>query len=188
MGKQALVQCRIEARQKIDEYVEKREITKKQAMEDLAGETGVPFSTLRHWYYTDEESKSTNIHTRQTTDNSGKTRARVAKKIIKNLSKAAKLDSEDIRDVAIQQATELGAGHLGPEIYEMFRAALSRVEEIISANETVESPNNPEVFYQDLLRVARNAGWTEEEQYCSKCEIVVTKCPNRMCENYTGGK
>lgn len=198
--KYSLVQCRIEACQKIDELAEKEKISKNKAMKLLAQQTGVSFNTLEWWYYSDPESGKSSVVSQgtQTVDNSNKVRTKVAKKALQNLVKSVdeqRSDSqrETLRATADEQLSEAGTVIVAEELYELFRDSTSKVDQLITANSELEDPINAEKLYVEILRLARNAGWEEPKcacdgAYCERCEITVGKCPNRMCKNYTGGK
>ena len=197
-GKKAsLVQCRIEACQTIDEMAKAKDLTIKDAMLQLAGEEGVPYGTLKYWYYRDDQSSKSGgkVPPQQDPKNTTKAKAKVAAKIVKNFAKAIKKDEEDAlaananREGAQALANELGGAVLAEELYELFLKAVSKVDEIIKANKELEDPINSDDMVETILRQARNLGWVEpvieevlESNTCDKC--VVSRCPNRMCKNH----
>jgi hypothetical protein len=195
-GKKAsLVQCRIEACQKVDEIVEANECSISEAMRRLAGDNGVPYETIKYWYYRDEESSksSGNVPPTQDPKNTAKAKAKVAAKIVKNINKA--LDNEE--DSALAQANLDGARHLADELggvvlaeemYELFMKKIAELSEVITANGKLDDPVESTKITTLLLRLARNAGWEEykpPKDMCEKCKVT---CPDRTCENNTGGK
>lgn len=192
-GKKAsLVQCRIEACQMVDSISEEQEVSINKAMKYLAGETGIPFNTLKHWYYKDEES-SVKVHPTQDPKNTAKAKAKVAAKIVKNINKA--LDNEE--DSAMAQANLDGAKHLADELggvvlaeemYELFMKKIAELSEVITANGKLDDPVESTKITAQLLRLARNAGWEEykpPKDMCKKCKVT---CPDRTCENNAGDK
>jgi hypothetical protein len=194
-GKRAsLDQCRIEACQKIDEIVKEREVNKREAMRQLAGETGVPYGTLNYWYYRDDASKKDlKVPVPQTVENSQKVRVKVARKIIDNMAKAldkerSEAQRETLKATAQEQAQELGDAVLAEELYEMFLKKIAELNKIILANTELDDPMDASKVIDQLLRMARNSGWEEynpPEGLCEKCKIKDRQitCPNRTCEN-----
>jgi hypothetical protein len=200
--KASLVQCRIEAVQKIDEIVEAEEVSIRKAMKMLAGASGVPFDTLRYWYYRDDESSKSGgkIPPTQEPKKTAENKAQVAAKIVKNINKALDEDEEDAMSSAQGQAAkeladELGGAAVKEELYELFLRKIAEVDSVIKANKELQLPMNTDSLTTQLLRLARNAGWEEpvvEEpakcdcNTCNKC--VVTHCSNRTCDNYVEKK
>jgi hypothetical protein len=186
----SLVQCRIEACQKINKLVEQKSMSVRAAIRELSSQSGVPFDTLRRWYYKDDESKTpkkswVKSDPTQTVDNSAKARAKVAKKVVDNIVKSLESDRsesqrEHLRKTAVSQADDLGALKLGEELYEMFLTQTAKVDEIVDSNNELETPVDQSKFINELLRMARNAGWEEPEgKGCHQCT-----CPDRTCENH----
>jgi hypothetical protein len=193
--KHSLVQCRIEANQKVDQIVADKECSIREAMRELATSQGVPFDTLRHWYYKDSESKTdgVKVHPTQLPKSTAKDKAKVAAKIVKNINKALDQDEEDAMTTSHGQAAreladDLGGIVLADELYELFLAKILGVDDVIKANKELAEPMNSEKVIDQLLRLARNAGWTEpvveeiESSTCDKCRV--SSCPNRMCKNH----
>lgn len=206
MGKQAekksLVQCRIEACQMVDQLVEEREVSVNKAMKYLAGETGVPFDTLKRWYYKDDESR-VKTDPKQGAKNTTKAKAKVAAKIVKNISKAMKQDEEDAlaaqanRDGAHALAGELGGAILAEELYDLFLKKVYELDDIISANKELEDPMDRSKIEDQLLRMLRNIDWTPHDNFCPICSATrgltnkksrtVTykvSCSDRTCNNH----
>ncbi|MEE9122014.1 MAG: hypothetical protein V3U56_12120 [Syntrophobacteria bacterium] len=193
--KHSLVQCRIEACQKVDEIVKEKEVSIREAMRELAGSQGVPFNTLRHWYYKDDESNKSGLKVQppQVHKSTAKVKAKVINKIVDNIAKARKKEEEDAMSTSHGQAAReladgLGGAVLAEELYELFLKAVSKVDEIIKANKELEDPMQPHKVIEQILRIARNSGWEEykpPEGLCEKCKIKDRKvtCPNRTCEN-----
>ncbi len=193
--KHSLVQCRIEACQKVDEIVEANDCSIKEAMRELAGTQGVPFGTLNYWYYMDDESNKGDLKVQvpQVPKSTAKVKAKVINKIVDNIAKARIKDEEDAMSSAQGQAAKeladgLGGAVLAEELYELFLKAVSKVDEIIKANKELEDPMQPHKVIEQILRIARNSGWEEykpPEGLCEKCKIKDRKvtCPNRTCEN-----
>jgi hypothetical protein len=197
--KKSLVQCRIEACSDIDKIVEEKEVTIKDAMRILAGLTGVPFGTLNHWYYMDDESKANpKTQVSQPPKVTAKTKSKVAAKIVENINKALDKDEDDAMatsqgKAAKELADQLGGAVLAEELYELFLNSVSKMDEIIKANKELTEPVGSDKIIDQLLRLARNVGWTEpvveevEKCDCNTCnKCIVTRCPNRACENYIG--
>jgi hypothetical protein len=202
--KASLVQCRIEAKQKIDEIAETKEVNKREAMRMLAGDTGVPFETLKYWYYRDDESRGGEVPPPQPSKKTAKSKAKIAARIVSNIAKSQKKEADEAmaqanRDGAKALADELGGAILAEELYELFLKNVSKIDEIIAANKELADPMEPSKVIDQLLRMARNIGWIEgvvahlnpviepeevevESNTCNKC--VVISCPNRMCENH----
>jgi hypothetical protein len=200
---ESLVQCRIEACQTIDEIVEKDEVSIRQACRMLAGESGVPFDTLRRWYYLDEKSSGVRVDTSQVPQNTQETKSKVAKKIVENINKA--LDNEEENAMSTPQgqaakelANDLGGAVLAEELYDLFLKKIDEVSKVITANKELTEPMNADAVVTQLLRLARNAGWAEpvvEEPEipkpywgCGKCKVTVKSCPDRTCTNYVEKK
>jgi len=195
--KKSLVQCRIEACGDIDRSAEQKEITIKDAMKILAGRSGVPFGTLNHWYYMDDESKTDpKTQVSQPPKTTAKTKSKVAAKIVENINKALDKEESDAMSTpqgkaAKELADGLGGAVLAEEMYELFLKSINRVDEIIKANKELVDPMHSDKVTDQLLRLARNAGWTEpvveepaESNTCNKCKV--SSCPNRTCLNYRG--
>jgi hypothetical protein len=197
--KHSLVQCRIEACQKVDAIVEDKGCTVKDAMRELAGAQGVPFGTLKFWYYRDDESNKAGgkVQPPQVPKSTAKVKAKVINKIVDNIAKAQAQDEEDAMSSAHGQAAReladgLGGQVMAEELYELYLTRIDAVSKIISANSQLKEPMNADKVITQLLRLARNAGWTEpvveelpptsEGAYCGKCDIVVKGCANRTCE------
>jgi hypothetical protein len=195
----SLVQCRIEACQKIDAIVEDRECTVKDAMEELAGAQGVPFGTLKFWYYMDSESNKAGlkVQPQQVPRSTAKVKAKVINKIVENIAKARIKDEEDAMSSAQGQAAKeladgLGGAVVAEELYDLFLKRIDEVGKVITANKELTEPMNTDKVVTQLLRLARNAGWTEpvvEEPVvqdttskCKRCKVV--SCPNKMCDNH----
>jgi predicted transcriptional regulator len=204
-GKKAsLVQCRIEACQTIDQIAKLKDLTIKDAMMQLAGEEGVPYTTLKFWYYRDSESKKSGskVTPPQLPRSTPQTKAKVAARIVKNFAKAIKKEEEDAlaaqanRDGAHALAQEMGGAFLAEELYELFLKKMTELDEIVSANKELSEPMDSTKVIDQLLRAARNSGWEEpvveevESNTCNKCKV--TSCPNRACDNHKpkkkGGK
>jgi hypothetical protein len=196
--KASLVQCRIEAVQKIDEIVESEDVSIRKAMKMLAGASGVPFDTLRYWYYRDDESSISGGKTPPTQDpkKTVENKAAVAAKIVKNINKALDQDEEDAMSssqgkAAKELADKLGNKVVKEELYELFLRKIAEVDSVIKANKELELPMDTDNLTIQLLRLARNAGWTEpvveepEKCDCNTCnKCFVTSCPNRACDNH----
>ena len=193
--KHSLVQCRIEACQKIDEIVKEQEVSKKKAMKLLAGETGVPFGTLNYWYYRDDESNKSGdgkVQVTQPSKNTVESKSKVAAKIVKNINKALdKEEAEALADSSVMKAAKeladgLGGAVLKEELFELFLRAINKVDEIIAANQKLDDPINSDGMVDTILRQARNLGWKEPDilksNTCNKCKV--SSCPNRMCKNH----
>jgi len=197
--KHSLVQCRIEACQKVDEIVKAKDCSIMDAMRELAESQGVPFGTLNYWYYRDDESNKSHgkVQVPQVPKSTTKDKAKVAAKIVKNINKALDQDEEDAMSTAHGKAAkeladDLGGAVVAEELYELFLARILEVDNVIKANTELTEPMNAENVVSQLLRLARNAGWTEPEveelqptsegAYCGKCDIVVKGCANRTCE------
>jgi hypothetical protein len=187
----------------VDEIVKTKECSIVDAMRELSGETGVPFNTLKHWYYKDDESNKSGVkvHPPQVPKSTAKVKAKVINKIVDNIAKARERDEEAAMSTAQgQAATELAKGLggvvLAEELYELYLSKIEEVSKVISANRELTEPMNVDAVITQLLRLARNAGWTEpvvEEpeiqdttKKCTKC--VVKSCPNKMCDNYVEKK
>jgi hypothetical protein len=194
--KKSLVQCRIEACSDIDRIVEQAEVSINEAMKILAGRSGVPYGTLNHWYYMDDESKNDpKTQVTQPPKTTAKTKSKVAAKIVENINKALDKDEEDAMSTsqgkaAKELADQLGGAVLAEELYDLFLNSISKVDEIIKTNGELAEPINGDKIVDQLLRLARNAGWTEpvvveiESNTCDKCKV--SSCPNRTCLNYIG--
>jgi hypothetical protein len=196
--KKSLVQCRIEACGDIDRIVEQKEVSINEAMRILAGRSGVPYGTLNHWYYMDDESKSDpKTQVTQPPKTTAKTKSKVAAKIVENINKALDKEEEDAMSTsqgkaAKELANQLGGAVLAEELYELFLNSVNKLDEIIKANKELAEPMSTDKITDQLLRLARNSGWTEpvveelpptsEGAYCGKCDIVVKGCANRTCE------
>lgn len=204
--KASLVQCRIEACNKIDEIKDRDESSVQAAMKLLAGEEGIPLGTLKYWYYMDEESRKSKVLEVQPPKVPGKTaksKAKVINKIVDNISKAQAKDEEDAlaaqanRDGAMSLADELGGAIVAEELYDLFLKKAYEVDRVIEANKELEAPMDASKVIDQLLRMARNAGWKEDEQFCPSCEYEQGKtnkttrtvtykvsCSDRTCENH----
>jgi transposase-like protein len=192
--KQSLVQCRIEACQTIDEIAKRLDVPLAEAMRQLAGDTGVPFNTLKFWYYRDDES-SMNTPPPQVPKTTAKTKSKVAAKIVDNINKALDKDEDDAMatsqgKAAKELADGLGGAVLAEELYELFLNSVSKMDEIIKANKELAEPVGSDKIIDQLLRLSRNIGWTEpvveeiESNTCNKCKV--SSCSNRTCDNYRG--
>jgi len=202
--KHSLVQCRIEANQKVDAIVEDKGCTIKDAMRQLAGEEGVPFGTLNFWYYRDSESgKSADgkVQVPQVPKSTAKVKAKVINKIVDNIAKARIKDEEDAMSsaqgkAAQELADDLGGKVVAEELYELYLKKIDEVGKVITANSELSEPMNADNVISQLLRLARNAGWTEPvveepeiQDTTSKCKrCVVKSCPNKMCDNHVEKK
>jgi hypothetical protein len=189
-------QCKIDAKAQIEKRSEECGEVKK-AMTELAGESGIPFHTLKRWYYDKDASIKTD--TQQPPSNTQETKSRVATKIVENINKALDKEEEDAMSTAQGQAAQelanqLGGAVLAEELYELFLKSVNKLDEIVRANKELKEPMNNDKVIDQLLRLARNIGWTEpvveeleptsEGAYCKKCDIVVKGCANRTCEFY----
>jgi hypothetical protein len=193
--KHSLVQCRIEACQKVDEIVERDDCSIKEAMRTLSGETGVPAATLNFWYYNDPESNKGDmkVHVPEVPKSTAKTKAKVINKIVDNIAKAqakeeeAAASGDSLFDAAHELAGTLSGAVLAEELYELFLKRIAEVDKVIKANDQLEEPMRMDNVVDQLLRLARNAGWTEpvveepESNTCDKCKV--TSCPNKLCKN-----
>jgi hypothetical protein len=200
--KHSLVQCRIEACQKVDEIVKEKDCTIRDAMRELAGAQGVPYNTLKHWYYKDDESNKggVKVHPPQVPKSTAKVKAKVINKIVENIAKARERDEEAVMATAQGQAAKeladgLGGNVLAEEMYELYLKKIDEVSRVITANKELTEPMNMHRVVDQLLRLARNAGWTEpvveepEKCDCNTCnKCVVTHCSNRTCDNYVEKK
>jgi hypothetical protein len=200
--KKSLVQCRIEACSDIDRIVEQTEVSIVEAMKILAGRSGVPYGTLNRWYYMDEESKNDpKTEVAQPPKTTTKTKSKVAAKIVENINKALDKEEEDAMSTshgkaAKELANSLGGAVLAEELYELFLKSVSKLDEIIKANKELAEPMSTDKVTDQLLRLARNVGWTEpvvEEpkvqdttSKCTKC--IIKSCPNKMCDNHVEKK
>jgi hypothetical protein len=197
--KHSLVQCRIEACQKVDEIVKEKDCSVVDAMKELAGAQGVPFGTLNFWYYRDDESKKGygKVQVPEVPKSTAKVKAKVINKIVENIAKAREKDEEAAMATAQGQAAKeladgLGGNVLAEELYELYLKKIDEVSKVISANRELTEPMNMDRVIDQLLRLARNAGWIKtvvEEpvvqdttKKCTKC--VIKSCPNKMCDNH----
>jgi len=200
--KHSLVQCRIEACQKVDEIVKAKDCTIKDVMRELAGAQGVPFGTLKFWYYMDDESNKAGLKVQppQVPKSTAKVKAKVINKIVDNIAKAQAKEEESAMSTAHGQAAKeladgLGGKVVAEELYELFLKKVADVDNVITANKELKEPMDTDKVVSQLLRMARNAGWeleevavieepepTSEGAYCGKCDIVVKGCANRTCE------
>ena len=184
--KHSLVQCRIEACQKVDEIVKEKDCSIRDAMRELAGSQGVPFGTLKYWYYRDDESNKSGgkVQPPEVPKSTAKVKAKVINKIVDNIAKARIKDEEDVlaaqanRDGAHTLANDLGSAVLAEELYEMFLKAISKVDQLIKTNNELNDPVDSDKLVTTLLRMARNAGWKEPEPK------LVKYCSNRTCDNF----
>jgi hypothetical protein len=169
-------------------------------MRELAGSQGVPFGTLNFWYYRDNESSKGadgKVQVPQVPKSTAKDKAKVAAKIVKNINKALDQDEDNVMSTAHGKAArdlanDLGGGVVAEELYELFLKKITEVDEVMKANKELTEPMSVDKVVDQLLRLARNAGWTEpvvEESVvqdttskCTKC--VVKSCSNRMCDNH----
>jgi len=201
--KHSLVQCRIEACQKVDEIVKRDDCSIKEAMRLLSGETGVPAATLNFWYYNDPESNKGDmkVHVPEVPKSTAKTKAKVINKIVDNIAKAQAKEEESaasgdgLFDAAHELAGSLGGAVVSEELYELFLKRIAEVDKVIKANDQLEEPMSMHSVIDQLLRLARNAGWKEpvveepEKCDCNTCnKCVVTACPNRACDNHVPKK
>ena len=166
----------------------------KDAMLQLAGEEGVPYGTLKYWYYRDDQSSKSGgkVPPQQDPKNTTKAKAKVAAKIVENLNKALDKEEEDAlaananREGAQALANELGGAVLAGELYELFLKKTTELDRIIRANSELDDPMDAIKVIEQLLRMARNVGWEEYKPpagLCEKCRIEKVTCPNRTCEN-----
>lgn len=195
-------QCKLDACAQIKNFAETKDMGIRKAMKHLAGESGIPYGTLKRWYYDEKESVPKNGNT-QNPGNTTKAKAKVAAKIVKNISKAIKKDEEDAlaaqanRDGAKALAKELGGAILAEELYDLYLKKVYELDEIIEANKELEDPMDASKVIDQLLRMARNVGWVELEGFCERCTFerglsnkktrTVTykvACSNRTCENH----
>jgi hypothetical protein len=199
--KKSLVQCRIEACGDIDRIVEQTEVSIMEAMRILAGRSGVPYGTLNHWYYMDEESKNDpKTQVMQPPKTTEKTKSKVAAKIVENINKALDKEEEDVMSTSQGQAAReladgLGGAVMAEELYDLFLKKIEEVSKVITANKELKEPMNMNAVVTQLLRLARNSGWVEpvvvepEKCDCNTCnKCVVTHCSNRTCDNYVEKK
>jgi valyl-tRNA synthetase len=84
---------------------------------------------------------------------------------------------------------------LAEELYELYLKKIDEVSKVISANRELTEPMNMDRVIDQLLRLARNAGWIKtvveepEKCDCNTCnKCVVTHCSNRTCDNYVEKK
>jgi hypothetical protein len=197
--KHSLVQCRIEACQKVDEIVKDKDCSVREAMRELAGAQGVPYGTLNYWYYADDESKSGDLKVQvtQVPKSTAKVKAKVINKIVDNIAKARIKDEEGAMatahgQAATELAADLGGAVMAEELYDLFLKKIEEVSKVITANKELKEPMNADAVVTQLLRLARNAGWTdpvvEEPEVqdttskCKRCKVV--SCPNKMCDNH----
>jgi hypothetical protein len=186
----------------IDDIAKEQDVSVRKAMKYLAGDTGVPYGTLKYWYYRDDESSRKTPPT-QTPEKTNKAKAKVAAKIVKNISKAMKQDEEDAlaaqgnRDGAKALADELGGAILAEELYDLFLKKVYELDEIVAASKELEDPIDQSKIIDQALRIARNVGWQEYKDFCLKCTFTrglsnkksrtVTykvACSNRTCDNH----
>jgi hypothetical protein len=187
----------------VDEIAKNDEVSIKEAMRTLSGATGVPAATLNFWYYNDPESNKGDmkVHVPEVPKSTAKVKAKVINKIVENIAKAQAKDEEDAMSTAQgkaakELANQLGGAVLAEELYELLLNSVSKLDEIIKANKELAEPMSTDKIIDQLLRLARNAGWTEpvvEEPKvqdttgkCTKC--VVKSCPNKMCDNHVEKK
>jgi hypothetical protein len=200
--KKALVQCRIEACQTIDELVafhkdDEKPLSVRAAMMQIAeDEGGVPYNTLKRWYYKDDESKvGSKLTQPQAAEKAAKTKARVASKIVKNINKALDKEEEDAqaywqRKAAGELAEELGGAVLAEEMYELFLKIVKEMDEFVRANKEIGFPVSINWIKQQLARMARNSAVAEENiEGVTSGELAkdvefIRYCSNRTCENF----
>jgi hypothetical protein len=116
-------------------------------MRELAGSQGVPFGTLKYWYYRDDESNKAGgkVQPPQVPKSTPEVKAKVAAKIVRNFARAIKKDEDDAlaaqanRDGAHALANDLGSAVLAEELYEMFLKAISKVDQLIKTNNELKS-------------------------------------------------
>jgi hypothetical protein len=194
-GKPWTEQCKIDARAQIEKRKEEVGEAKK-AMTELAGESGIPYYTLKRWYYKEnDEDPRVMRDPRQTPENIAKRRAKVAVKIVKNIAKAIKKEEEEAqaywqRKAAGELAEELGGAVLAEEMYELFLKIVKEMDEFVRANKEIGFPVSINWIKQQFARMARNSDVAEEDvEGVTSGELAkdvefIKYCSNRTCENF----
>jgi hypothetical protein len=136
------------------------------------------------------------VHPPEVPKSTAKVKAKVINKIVENIAKAREKDEEAVMATAQGQAAKeladgLGGNVLAEELYELYLKKIDEVSKVITANKELTEPMNMHRVVDQLLRLARNAGWTEpvveepEKCDCNTCnKCFVTSCPNRACDNH----